>query len=102
MDLKTITKKVKAEAKKLESAPAKLKKQLDGAPQRLKKQLDVEVKKLEGVSGRLKKQLEGLSTKAAEAVGIVSTGQLKSLRAELGKLTRRVDALSKGSTGNAA
>lgn len=104
-----VKKAINAEVKKLEAAPAKVKKAIDaevkkleGAPAKAKKALDAEVKKLEAeakklekVPAKLVKQLEELPGKAADAVGIVRSSQLKQVKAELGKLSKRVDALTK-------
>ncbi|MBK7860539.1 MAG: hypothetical protein IPJ65_18435 [Archangiaceae bacterium] len=109
MNLKQLTRKVKVESTRLkrqiDAAPARLKKQLgaevkklEAAPAKLKKQLDVEVKKLETVPAKLKEQLEELPGRAADAVGIVRTAQLKAVKAELAKLNKRIDAISGAKT----
>jgi hypothetical protein len=98
------------EVKGLQAVPTKLKKQLDAEMKGLKKQLNAEVKGLKGVPAKLKKQLdaemkklmpanlkrklEQLPGRAVEAVGIVRESQLKAVKAELSKLSKRVDALS--------
>jgi len=96
MDLKQLTRKVKVES-------TKLKRQLEAAPSRVKKQVDAEVKRLEAEAAKLKKQLdptrlvkqlEQLPGKAVDAVGIVRSSQLKAVKTELGKLTKRIDALT--------
>jgi hypothetical protein len=91
-----------AEVKKLEAAPAKMKKafdaevkKLEAAPTKVKKALEAEAKKLEKVPAKLAKQIEELPGKAADAVGIVRSSQLKQVKAEIGKLSKRVDALTK-------
>ena len=110
MNLKQLTRKVKVES-------TKLKRQVEAAPAKLKKQLDAEVKKLEAAPAKLSKQLgtragklrkqlakqlEELPAIAADAVGIVRESQLTAVKVELGKLSKRVDALGGAAKQDAA
>lgn len=88
-----VQKRLGAEVKKLEQVPGRVRRQLEGEVGKVRKQVDAELKKLDRVRSRLIRQLEALPTRAADVVGIARASQVRSLRAELSKLSKRVDAL---------
>jgi hypothetical protein len=53
-------------------------------------------KKANQAGAEVKKRLDGLQTRVVEAVGVASQTQVKEINRELGKLSRKLDALISG------
>lgn len=53
-------------------------------------------KKANQAGAEVKKRLDGLQTRVVEAVGVASQTQVKEINRELGKLSRKLDALIGG------
>ena len=53
-------------------------------------------KKANQAGTEVKKRLDGLQTRVVEAVGVASQTQVKEINRELGKLSRKLDALISG------